>query len=254
MRYNILIGTKWGKYNILLINGTELDKVLNAYEQGKETIFVKGNRYSFNELMDIQIFQFERNEIETADQLLEICRTNNLLSKSFIPGDHWISEEVLKKLGKRVTEHFIEDEFGHKQKQEKQLVQNHWFVEPSRIEELANIKNQLTDFTKLCEFCRELNIAYSNEMYLAIPMIVRAIIDHIPPVFGKSNFAEVCGGYGTKSFRDSMNNLDKSSRKIADAYLHTSIRAKEVLPNRTQVNFKHDLDVLLQEIERINKT
>lgn len=84
-------------------------------------------------------------------------------------------------------------------------------------------------------------------------MIVRAIIDHIPPVFGKSNFAEVCGGYGTKSFRDSMNNLDKSSRKIADAYLHTPIRAKEVLPNRTQVNFKHDLDVLLQEIERVNK-
>lgn len=146
MRYNILVGTKWGKYNILLINGTELDKVLNAYEQGKETIFIKGNKYSFNELMDIQIFQFERDDIEIEDELIEICRTNNLLSKSFIPGDYWISEDVLKKLGKKVTEHFIEDEFGYKKTQEKPLAQNDWFVEPSRIDEIANIKNQQTDF------------------------------------------------------------------------------------------------------------
>jgi len=50
-----------------------------------------------------------------------------------------------------------------------------------------------------------------------------------------------------------MTHLDKSSRKIADAFLHTHIRNKEVLPNKTQVNFSRDLDVLLGEIVRILK-
>ena len=48
-----------------------------------------------------------------------------------------------------------------------------------------------------------------------------------------------------------MNILEKSSRKIADSYLHTQIRKNESsLPTETQINFKNDLDVLLQEIER----
>ncbi len=51
-----------------------------------------------------------------------------------------------------------------------------------------------------------------------------------------------------------MTNLENSSRKIADSYLHTRIRNKESLPNRTQVNFSNDMDVLLSEIIRISYT
>jgi len=47
-----------------------------------------------------------------------------------------------------------------------------------------------------------------------------------------------------------MTHLDKSSRKIADSYLHGQIRKKERLPNKTQVNFSQDIDVLLAEICR----
>jgi hypothetical protein len=50
-----------------------------------------------------------------------------------------------------------------------------------------------------------------------------------------------------------MEHLDKSLRKIADAHLHPQIRKKEILPNKTQVNFSNDLDVLLSEIVRILK-
>jgi hypothetical protein len=45
--------------------------------------------------------------------------------------------------------------------------------------------------------------------------------------------------------------LDKSSRKMADIYLHVQIRKKETLPNSTQVNYSSDLDLLLSEIIRI---
>ena len=48
-----------------------------------------------------------------------------------------------------------------------------------------------------------------------------------------------------------MIHLDTSSRKIANAHLHTQIRKKEILPNQTQVDFSNDIDVLLSEIVRI---
>jgi len=127
------------------------------------------------------------------------------------------------------------------------------YVDINRIMELNNITTNNFDLTKLIQFCIELNRAYNKKSYLTIPLLVRAIIDHVPPIFGKQNFTEVCGSCGTKSFKESMNILDKSSRKIADSIIHTQIRNKEVLPNETQINFKADLDVLLAEIYRILK-
>ena len=82
-------------------------------------------------------------------------------------------------------------------------------------------------------------------------MLTRALMDHIPPIFNVSTFREVVSNYkGTKSFKASMEHLDKSCRNIADASLHVHIRSQEILPNRTQVNFANDLDVLLVEIVR----
>jgi hypothetical protein len=62
--------------------------------------------------------------------------------------------------------------------------------------------------------------------------------------------ANNCVGAG-KSFKQSMQRLGNSSRRIADMYLHTQIRRSESLPTSTQVNFANDLDVLLGEIVRI---
>ena len=105
---------------------------------------------------------------------------------------------------------------------------------------------------KLIELCRELNECYSNENYLAVAMLTRALLDHIPPIFGFINFSEVANNYkGSRSFKASMLHLDNSCRKIADAHLHGPIRKREVLPSRTQVNFANDVDVLLSEIVRI---
>jgi hypothetical protein len=83
-------------------------------------------------------------------------------------------------------------------------------------------------------------------------MLTRAIIDHVPPIFGAKTFNEVASNYsGTKSFKDSMLHLSNSARKIGDSHLHVQVRSRESLPNRTQVDFSRDLDVLLGEIVRI---
>jgi hypothetical protein len=101
----------------------------------------------------------------------------------------------------------------------------------------------------------ELNRSFENNSYLSCLFLIRAIINHVPPIFGFSTFAEVSSNYavGGKSFRESKQHLEKSLRKIADSYLHLPIRQKESLPVKNQVEFRADIDVLLAEIIRVLK-
>jgi hypothetical protein len=131
---------------------------------------------------------------------------------------------------------------------------NSYYVDPSRIAELKSLKNPSFDLSKLIRLCEELNICYAEGCYLAVAMLVRSVLDHVPPIFSCNNFAAVANNYGgAKSFKRSMEHLEKSSRNIADSYLHIQIRKTDTLPNETQVNFKNDLDVLLAEIGRTLK-
>ena len=128
------------------------------------------------------------------------------------------------------------------------------YVDIKRIEELEKIGKDKFDLMKLIEFCKELNRCHSVGAVLAIPLLVRSILDHVPPIFNMETFVKVANNYSfTKSNKGLILKLQESSRKIADSILHTQIRKKEALPTRTQVDFKNALDVLLQEIVRILK-
>ncbi len=125
------------------------------------------------------------------------------------------------------------------------------YVDKARIAELSAIQSARFDLSKLIKMCEELNICYSNECYFAVAMLVRAIIDHVPPIFGCDTFASVVNNAQiSRSAKDVIRNLQEGSRKIGDMYLHSHIQAKEPLPNGTTVNFKNYLDVLLAEIVR----
>ena len=126
-------------------------------------------------------------------------------------------------------------------------------VADSRLEELRALKSSQFDFKKLIRLCVELNIASREDCYFAAGMLTRALLDHVPPVFGVKSFSEVANNYvgGSKSFKESMLHLDTAAKKIADGFLHTQIRKAETLPNRQQVNFGAALDLLLGEIVRI---
>jgi hypothetical protein len=126
-------------------------------------------------------------------------------------------------------------------------------IAESRLEELRKLAPTQFDFKKLIRLCEELNTAYREECYFATAMLVRGILDHVPPIFGHSSFKEVANndGGGGKSFREGMQHLENSARKVADAHLHLPIRKSETLPVAQQVNFAAALDVLLSEILRI---
>ncbi len=253
MQFNLYIRTSLGIYNILDINEKELGKVVKAYKYGLELFFLKGKRYLFETLYEIQIFTFESDKMKNGFELYEICKQQNLLEYGPLNIDIWIPVNVLVKNGKRVTDEYIKDDFGYLKDARIDANSYETFVDVNRIDEIEGIEKSNLDFTKLIAFLKELNVAYANRLFLTIPLLIRSIIDHVPPCFSKVNFSDVSGSHGTKSFKESMINLDKSSRKIADSFLHTHIRTKEVLPNETQINFRPDLDVLLQEIVRINK-
>lgn len=129
-----------------------------------------------------------------------------------------------------------------------------FFIDKNRIKELKAINSKDFDLIKLLKICEELNQNFANENYLSVAILIRALLDHVPPIMQHKTFLEVANNYaGTKSFREAMQHLENSSRKIADAHLHVKIRAKEVLPNKTQVNFANEVDVLLSEIVRLLK-
>jgi|GEM_PF-1435780 hypothetical protein len=127
------------------------------------------------------------------------------------------------------------------------------YVDTNRIEELKNLKSNQFDLSRLVKLCEELNKCCREECHHSIIMLLRAIIDHVPPIFNRcKNFKEVANNYsGSNSFKKSMQNLENSSRNIADQFLHCQIRSKEVLPTVKQTDFSNDLDLLLAEIVRI---
>ena len=108
--------------------------------------------------------------------------------------------------------------------------------------------------TRLARMCEELNLASAADAHITKAVLVRAIVDHVPPIFSCRNFGEVANNYpGSKSFRGSVQHLDTSLRNIANGHLHEQIRKNEVLPSPQQVDFRQDLDALLAEIVRISK-
>jgi len=126
------------------------------------------------------------------------------------------------------------------------------YVSEKRIQEVIAISSAKFDLKRLIYICKELNTCYQSGQIYTLPLLVRSILDHIPPIFGCKSFKEVANNYsGTKSFRDSANHLEESSRKIGDAFLHTQVRASEALPTSVQVDFRQSLDVILSEIVRI---
>jgi hypothetical protein len=129
---------------------------------------------------------------------------------------------------------------------------SHHFVDPARLTALRAIRSADFDLSRLIRLLEELELSYQGGAYLAVAALTRALIDHVPPIFGAETFEGVAKNQkGGKSFSASMQLLQGSARKIGDAHLHTRIRSRESLPTRTQVAFSHDIDVLLAEILRI---
>jgi len=128
------------------------------------------------------------------------------------------------------------------------------YIDLNKIDKIKKIKNERYDFSKAIEILNQINLAHEQSMFFTIGMLVRALIDHIPPLFECNNFNEVSNNYkGSTSFKKLMKKLQDSLRNISDSFLHDQIRKREELPSFNQVNFIPEVDALLSELIRINK-
>jgi hypothetical protein len=124
------------------------------------------------------------------------------------------------------------------------------YVSKSRIAELRQIRSTDFDLRRLIRLCEELNKCFGTNSFCATAALLRAVIDHVPPIFEVETFAEVANNIGGQSNKKSLLRLQTACRDISDAMLHQRIRSREVLPTAIQVDFKNELDVLLGEIVR----
>ena len=203
----------------------------------KQQVTAKSLRYSYVKHLEIIGFylldileELQMNPRSSFEYYAKLGRKRKKINIS--PIDRRIPEELIG--AKKTTEFFYVSEY--------------------RINELSKIQDCKFDLTKLLELLREINVAHRNQMYLSLAMLVRAVMDHIPPIFGFKTFSEFSNNYSCgKSFKKQMGHMQNSLRNIADSFLHMPIRTSEVLPLFNQVDFRADFDVLLSEVVRTLK-
>lgn len=120
-------------------------------------------------------------------------------------------------------------------------------ISDGRIADLRTATSFEYSLVKLIRFCEEANTTYAQGCYLATIMLIRSILDHVPPLFGMNTFGDVASQHsgGGRSFKEAMQRLEQTARKIADAHLHIQIRKAEVLPSMQQASFGPEMDMLL---------
>lgn len=248
MVYNLYFKTSTGSFNIMGLPEKKLGVVIDSYKKGKSEFTLTGEKYYIEDLQSFQIFT---HEVDQDPQVLYDNAVRMGIEMRNIFG-YYLPPESLAHFGKNITDEILGDiEFGHESIAEKRITEE-FFVNPYRIKELEEINNEQFDFSRLLQFCSEINDNFSRGNYLSVAMIGRSIINHVPPLFNQETFNQVANNYGSKSFKIAMNHLNITMRSIADSYLHDTIRKKESIPNSNQVNFSQDLDVLLSEIIRLN--
>jgi hypothetical protein len=107
-----------------------------------------------------------------------------------------------------------------------------YIVDPPLIARLEGLKSSTYDVGALVRMCEEINSSYAHGNVLAAALLMRTVLNHVPPVFGFDTFSQVLANVG-KSLKDSFDHLENGLRKIADFHTHRKIaQSSRILPQR----------------------
>ena len=124
------------------------------------------------------------------------------------------------------------------------------FVDSGLVARVASLSGQSFNLAKLTRFTVELNENYSRGNYLSCALLIRAIINHVPPLFGHRTFSQVVAGAG-RSVKAILRQLEEGARDIDDLHTHEIVDGYSSPPTKNQIEpYKPPLEVLYQEIER----
>lgn len=128
------------------------------------------------------------------------------------------------------------------------VARNSTFLDMDVLIKLKSLRGTRLDSTKLAKMCDELNDAYARGNYISSTLLLRAIINHVPPVFGANTFSEVVAQAG-RSVKSILARLNDDARPIADLHTHFLMRQSEHLPTKNQLEpYKAGFEILIQEV------
>lgn len=197
--------------------------------------------------------------MQITDSVVDLYRANSipeylegLLLHGYNKDQPWSEKERLQQFQWQSTSSLLHSlssqETSHTRTAASEFVYRQ-LIESSRIAELRALSHPSFDCSRLISLCSELCECSARGNVHASIMLTRAILDHVPPIFGCKNFTEVANNYrGESSFKKAMCHLEAFCRNIADLHLHTQIKSRHALPTMTQVDFAAPLDLLLGEI------
>ena len=131
------------------------------------------------------------------------------------------------------------------------VASNAAFLNADLLVTLKAITSAKFDISKLGRMCEELNDAYARGNYIAAVLLIRAVMNHVPPVFGATSFKEVVSQSG-RSIKAILSRLEDDARPIADLHTHMVIRKTEHLPTKNQIEpYKAAFEILISEVTAI---
>ncbi len=113
MTYNLYIKTSDRIFNIFILEKSDLDIVINAYNIGKYDFFIAGKKYWISNLFEIKIFQFKHSE--KIQDFIDLAKQNRLFVKGGF-GSPYLPPDALRQGGIDVTRDFIKGDYGHQAK------------------------------------------------------------------------------------------------------------------------------------------
>jgi heat shock protein HspQ len=124
------------------------------------------------------------------------------------------------------------------------------FIDPGLVSKIRSIESSRFNLSKLVRFAEELNENYRRANYLSCALLIRAIVNHVPPLFGCSAFSQVVAGSG-RSVKAILNVLEEGARDIGDLHSHETVDRYSAPPTKNQIEpYKPSVEILFREIER----
>jgi len=118
------------------------------------------------------------------------------------------------------------------------------------LERIRRLQSKKFNLSKLVRFAEELNENYDRGNYLSCALLIRAIINHVPPLFCCTTFGQVVAN-SAKSVKALLNHLEEGARDVGDLHTHYTVSRFSMPPTKNQLEpYKPPLEVLFNEIER----
>lgn len=128
------------------------------------------------------------------------------------------------------------------------MASNSAFLNADLLLALKALPAPKLDVSKLVKMCEELNDSNARGNYIAAALLIRAVMNHVPPIFGAKSFKEVIS-QSSRSVKAVLARLDDEARPIADLHNHMHIRKAEHVPSKNQIEpCKAPFEILIAEV------